>query len=115
MPIFLGRVTDPFDGSISPVRIFMNVDLPDPLGPVMAYRRPGRNVAVTSSNRMRAPKRMEMSLTEIKIEGSCQGFAIEPAKAKRAQCVCLLYLGGQLRCWASSLMDALGISSRTPA
>ena len=35
-PIFLGRVTEPLAGSISPVRIFMNVDLPAPFGPVMA-------------------------------------------------------------------------------
>ena len=31
-----GRTTVPFCGSKSPVRIFMSVDLPAPLGPVMA-------------------------------------------------------------------------------
>ncbi len=35
-PTFFGRVTEPLEGSISPVRIFINVDLPAPLGPVMA-------------------------------------------------------------------------------
>ena len=35
-PNFFGRVTDPLSGSISPVRIFISVDLPAPLGPVMA-------------------------------------------------------------------------------
>ena len=35
-PIFLGRVTEPLVGSISPVRIFISVDLPAPLGPVIA-------------------------------------------------------------------------------
>ena len=29
-----GRTTEPFWGSSSPVRSFMNVDLPEPLGPV---------------------------------------------------------------------------------
>jgi hypothetical protein len=29
-------ITDPFAGSISPVRILMNVDFPDPFGPVIA-------------------------------------------------------------------------------
>src|ERR1700760_1030330 len=65
-PNFLGRVTDPFSGSISPVRIFINVDLPAPFGPLIAYRRPVRNVHVTSSNSIRAPKRMEMLLMESK-------------------------------------------------
>src|ERR1017187_2858767 len=65
-PNFFGRVMDPLVGSISPVKIFISVDLPAPLGPVTAYRRPGRNVQVTSSNRVRAPKRMEMLLTESK-------------------------------------------------
>ena len=36
MPSFLGRVTEPLVGSISPVRIFIKVDLPAPFGPVMA-------------------------------------------------------------------------------
>ena len=35
-PSFFGRVTEPLVGSISPVRIFISVDLPAPLGPVMA-------------------------------------------------------------------------------
>jgi hypothetical protein len=35
-PSFLGRVTEPLEGSISPVRIFISVDLPAPLGPVIA-------------------------------------------------------------------------------
>src|ERR1700733_9993863 len=65
----------PFSGSISPVRIFMKVDLPAPLGPVIAYRRPGRNVAVTSSNKMRAPKRIVTSLTDIKVKDTYLGFA----------------------------------------
>ena len=59
-PNFFGRVTDPFAGSSSPVRIFISVDLPAPLGPVIAYRRPVRNEQVTSSNSILAPKRMEM-------------------------------------------------------
>ena len=33
-PNFLGRLTVPFWGINSPVRSFMNVDLPAPLGPV---------------------------------------------------------------------------------
>src|ERR1039457_3761505 len=65
-PNFLGRVIEPLVGSISPVRIFISVDLPAPLGPVTAYRLPGRNVQVTSSNRVLAPKRMEMLLNESK-------------------------------------------------
>src|SRR3954451_20613684 len=65
-PYFLGRVTDPLAASSSPVRIFIKVDLPAPLGPVMAYRRPARNVQVTSSNSILAPKRMEMLLRESK-------------------------------------------------
>jgi len=47
----------------------MNVDLPEPFGPVMAYLRPGWKVVVTSSNKIRAPKRMVRSFTEIKIRG----------------------------------------------
>ena len=35
-PILLGRVILPLVGSCSPVRIFMNVDLPAPFGPEMA-------------------------------------------------------------------------------
>src|SRR5882724_11414168 len=65
-PNFFGRVTEPFGASSSPVRIFIKVDLPAPLGPVMAYRRPARNVQVTSSNSILAPKRMEMLLRESK-------------------------------------------------
>ena len=53
----------------------MNVDLPAPLGPVIAYRRPERNVAVTSSNKMRAPKRIVTSLTDIKVKDTYLGFA----------------------------------------
>src|SRR5438874_83197 len=70
MPIFLGRITEPLEGSISPARIFMNVDLPEPFGPVTAYRRPGRKVVVTSSNKISAPKRMEMSLIDSKVRTS---------------------------------------------
>ena len=33
---FFGRVTEPCEGSISRVRIFISVDLPAPFGPVMA-------------------------------------------------------------------------------
>jgi len=44
----------------------MRVDFPAPFGPVMAYRRPGRNVQVTSSNKTLAPKRIDMLLTESK-------------------------------------------------
>ena len=43
----------------------MNVDLPDPLGPVKPYRRPGENVVVTSSKSTLLPYRMETPLTEI--------------------------------------------------
>ncbi len=35
-PSFFGRVTEPCEGSSSPVMIFISVDLPAPLGPVMA-------------------------------------------------------------------------------
>ena len=35
-PSFLGRVTEPFEGSISPSNIFIRVDLPAPFGPLMA-------------------------------------------------------------------------------
>ena len=35
-PNFFGRVMEPLVGSISPVRIFISVDLPAPLGPVTA-------------------------------------------------------------------------------
>ena len=82
----------------------MNVDFPDPFGPVIAYRRPGRNVVVTSSKRTRAPKRMEMSLTEIKIEGNCQGFAIAPISGNRAQCVITIIPRWPL--WGSSVAAA---------
>src|SRR5690348_8308611 len=54
---------EPLVGSSSPVRIFMKVDLPAPLGPVTAYRRPAIKVQVTSSKRTRGPKRMEMLFT----------------------------------------------------
>ena len=43
----------------------MNVDLPDPFGPVRPYRRPGENVVVTFSKRIREPNRMETFWTEI--------------------------------------------------
>src|ERR1700747_285375 len=66
-PIFLGRVTEPLVGSISPVKIFIRVDLPAPLGPEIAYRRPPIKVHVTSSNRTRGPNRIVMLLTESKI------------------------------------------------
>src|SRR5258708_24865805 len=64
MPIFFGRVTEPLVGSSSPVRIFINVDLPAPFGQDTAYRRPARKVQVTSSNSTRGPKRMDMLFTE---------------------------------------------------
>src|SRR6266849_530466 len=64
MPIFVGRVTEPLVGSISPVKIFIKVDLPAPLGPDTAYRRPAMNVQVTSSNSTRGPNRMDMLFTE---------------------------------------------------
>ncbi len=35
-PTFFGRVMDPWDGSISRVKIFIRVDLPAPFGPVIA-------------------------------------------------------------------------------
>src|SRR5260370_28825741 len=65
-PSFLGRVTEPFEGSSSPVRTFISVDFPAPFGPEMAYRRPARNVQETSSNRSLAPKRMDRLLMESK-------------------------------------------------
>src|SRR4051794_17339325 len=60
----LGRVTEPFSESISPVRIFMSVDLPAPFGPVIAYRRPEIKVVLTSSNRINPPKRMDTLFIE---------------------------------------------------
>ena len=60
----MGREMEPFVGSISPVKIFIRVDLPAPFGPVMAYRRPAENVVVTSSNSTRAPYRIETLFTE---------------------------------------------------
>src|ERR1700691_5720119 len=66
MPNFFGRVTSPFVGSMSPVRIRMSVVFPAPLGPLIAYRRPGKNVQLTSSNKIRGPKRIVMLLREIK-------------------------------------------------
>src|SRR5260370_42464406 len=96
MPSFLGRVMEPLEGSISPVRIFMNVDLPAPLGPVIAYRRPVINVVATSSNRTRAPNRIEMLLTESKapkytpflvmpVCGPAERAAIETARQFKAK------------------------------
>ena len=64
-PSFRGRATVPTCGSISPVRSFMNVDLPDPFGPVRPYFRPFENVVVTSSKSTLEPYRMETLLTEI--------------------------------------------------
>src|SRR3954468_9239617 len=43
----------------------MNVDLPEPFGPVRPYRRPAENVVDTSSKRILDPKRIETPLTEI--------------------------------------------------
>ena len=63
-PIFFGRVTEPFEASISPVMIFISVDLPAPFGPVIAYRRLEIKVVLTSSNRMRAPNRIETLFIE---------------------------------------------------
>jgi hypothetical protein len=45
----------------------MNVDLPDPLGPVNPYRRPDEKVVVTSSKSNFEPYRIETPLTEIMI------------------------------------------------
>src|SRR6266702_4719808 len=64
-PIFFGRDTLPLVGSISPVKIFIKVDLPAPFGPVIAYRRPAIKVVVTSSNSTRAPYRIDILLIEI--------------------------------------------------
>jgi hypothetical protein len=43
----------------------MNVDFPEPFGPVRPYRRPVANAVVTSSKRTLDPNRMETPLTEI--------------------------------------------------
>jgi hypothetical protein len=43
----------------------MNVDFPEPFGPVSPYRRPFENVVVTSSKSVFDPYRMETPLTEI--------------------------------------------------
>src|SRR6266404_7392674 len=64
MPSFLGREIDPLVGSKSPARIFINVVLPAPLGPVIAYRRPAIKLQVTSSNSILPPNRIVMLLTE---------------------------------------------------
>ena len=64
MPSFLGREIDPLVGSKSPASIFINVVLPAPLGPVIAYRRPAIKLQVTSSNRILPPNRIVMLLTE---------------------------------------------------
>src|ERR1700722_8450009 len=64
MPSFLGRETSPLVGSISPVSIFISVDLPAPLGPVIPYRRPSKKVVDTSSNKTRGPKRIVTLLIE---------------------------------------------------
>jgi hypothetical protein len=50
-----GATTVPFWGARSPVRSFMNVDLPEPFGPVSPYRRPFEKVVVTSSKRILLP------------------------------------------------------------
>ncbi len=55
---------EPLVGSSSPVKIFIKVDLPAPLGPETAYRRPAINVQVTSSKRTRGPNRMDTLFTE---------------------------------------------------
>src|SRR3984957_15352685 len=64
MPSFLGRETSPLVGSISPVSIFISVDLPAPLGPVIPYRRPSKKVVDTSANKTRGPKRIVTLLIE---------------------------------------------------
>ena len=46
----------------------MNVDLPDPFGPVRPYRRPSENVVVTSSKSSLEPYRMDTPCTEIMIQ-----------------------------------------------
>ena len=58
--------TGAFCGGASSFRSFMKVDLPAPFGPASAYRRPGENVAVTSSNRIFDPNRIDTAETEIK-------------------------------------------------
>src|SRR3990167_783619 len=64
-PTLAGRTTVPRCGGSSPLRSFMNVDLPAPLGPVRPYRRPAEKVVVTSSKSTFEPYRMETPCTEI--------------------------------------------------
>jgi hypothetical protein len=45
----------------------MNVDLPEPFGPVKPYRRPPEKVVVTSSKSVLDAYRIVMPLTEIMI------------------------------------------------
>lgn len=66
MPNFFGRVTSPFVGSMSPVKIRISVVFPAPFGPLIAYLRPAKNVQLTSSNKIRGPKRIVMLLRESK-------------------------------------------------
>src|SRR5512137_250333 len=65
MPRRRGRWTEPVSASSSPARIFMNVDLPDPLGPVRPKRRPGANETFTSSKSFFGPKALVTSWTAI--------------------------------------------------
>src|SRR5215475_10938810 len=95
MPIRLGRVTLPLVGSSSPVKIFIRVDLPAPFGPVIAYRRPVVKVVVTSSNRTRAPYRIDTLFTEsialhctMKSQISRAQLRAFPAKNKSGRAVC---------------------------
>ena len=53
----------------------MNVDLPEPFGPVSPYRRPSENVVVTSSKSTFDPNR---------IDTPCTAIIEEPADTSRA-------------------------------
>src|ERR1035437_623749 len=66
-PIFFGRTTLPFWGSISPVKTFIKVDLPAPFGPVRPYRRPLVKVTETSSKSSFCPYRIVTLETEIMV------------------------------------------------
>jgi hypothetical protein len=81
--ILAGRATVPFCGGRSPVRSFMNVDLPAPFGPVSPYRRPAENVVVTSSKRIFEPYRIDTSCTVI-IEAPGRGISRHTPGSGRA-------------------------------
>mgnify|MGYP001561669713 CR=1 FL=1 len=52
---------------MSPMRIFMNVDLPAPLGPVRPKRLPGPKAVLTSSKSLRPPKPFDTLETVITV------------------------------------------------